>query len=116
MTCVALKKGIGVTSEKRPQSIASMKAAKRAKTERDDTATMSSAFTAMRADIQNLDKTFKRMAKSMDNRMKERQLTALKKEQVELSKELYVTCKDADEAYKKVLRDRLDEIAQLIDD
>jgi hypothetical protein len=116
MTCVALKKGIGVTSDKRPQSIASMKAAKRAKTERDETATMGSAFTAMREDIQNLDKTFKGMAKSIDNRMKESRLAALKKEQVELSKELYVTCKDADEAYKKVLRDRLDEIAQLIDD
>ena len=101
-----------------------MKAAKRkARNEGEDATTIGSAFTAMRNDIQNLDKTFQGMAKSMDDRAKVREIrakaieiSALKKEQIELSKELYVTCKDGPEAYKKVIRDRLDEIEQLLDD
>ena len=52
----------------------------------------------------------------MDARAKAREITSLKKGQIELSKELYVTCKDGLEAYKKVIRDRLDEIEQLLDD
>jgi len=114
MTCVALKKGIGVTSDKRPRSIAAMKAAKRARTERDDAASVGSQFTAMRTDIQNLDKTFKGMAKGMERRAKEKELATLKDKELEVSEKLYDTYKDASKRLKDALQKRLDDIQERI--
>ena len=103
LTCVAMRKELGADSSSRPVSIAELTSKKRGKKRKSMTDSLTATATALE---EKLD--------SMNNTVKDLRVDSLKKEKMELMRQYYVTDKDAPEEYRAVLKERIDEIGDML--
>jgi hypothetical protein len=99
LTCVAMKKELGASSSKRPTSIAALSKQRKAEKKRKWQESLAETSDNVAEGLHNL-----------NSNLAKQRIDQLKQERLQIAKEYYVTAKDADEEYRSMLKQRMDEI------